>query len=67
MASNLTHIFKVGQNVKCNLDGKLYKGIVKETHEDYIIVDIPEVSDHCWFEQGLNLSDVYPEYNFEER
>lgn len=45
--SDLTHIFKVGQKVKCSMDGKFYNGTVKETHTDYIIVDIPEISDHC--------------------
>ena len=64
MAADLTHIFKVDQKVRCRLDGEFYKGTVKEVYEDYIIVDIPEVSDHCWFEQGLNAGCVFPEYNF---
>lgn len=29
---------------------KEYKGVVKEVHTDYLIVDIPEISDHCRFE-----------------
>lgn len=68
--ANLTHIFKVGQKVRVRkgnniLDGYGWnKGTVKEVYEDHIIIDIPEVSDHCWFEEGFNLSDVYPEYNF---
>ena len=67
--ANLTHIFKVGQKVKVRggdaIDGYRWnKGTIKETHEDYIIIDIPEISDHCYFEEGFNLSDVYPEYNF---
>lgn len=62
--SDLTHLFKVGQKVKCRIDNKMLDGTVIETHKDHIIVDVPEVSDHCWFEQGLNLEDVYPDYNF---
>ena len=61
---DLTHLFKVGQNVKCNMDGIFYDGEVKETYTDHIIVDIPNVSDHCWFENGFNIGDVYPSYNF---
>ena len=48
--ADLTHLFKVGQIVKCRLDGDAYTGTVKETYTDHIIVDIPDVSDHCWFE-----------------
>lgn len=48
--SNLTHLFSVGQKVRCNTD--------------HIIIDIPEVSNHCWFENDFNIGDVYPEYNF---
>ena len=62
--ANLTHLFHVGQKVKCNFDGKFYDGVVKETYVDHIIVDVPDISDHCWFEEGLNIGDVYPDYNF---
>ena len=62
--SKLQHLFKVGQNVKCNMDGTMQKGIVTEVHDDHIIVDIPEVSDHCWFESGFNIGDVQPVYDF---
>lgn len=62
--NNLTHLFKIGQKVRCNMDGIFYNGTVVETHNDHIIVDIPEISDHCWFEEGWNIGCVYPEYNF---
>ena len=62
--ANLIHIFKPGQKVRCNMDGDFYKGTVTKTDVDYIIVDIPEISDHCRFESGFNIEDVYPEYNF---
>lgn len=62
--SNLTHIFRIGQKVRCNLDGTFYSGTVKETYADHIIVDIPGISDHCWFESGFNIGDVHPEHNF---
>ena len=29
--ANLIHLFKVGQEVRCNMDGTFYKGTVKET------------------------------------
>lgn len=64
--SNLIHLFKVNQKVKCKLDNKLYNGTVKETYTDHIIIDVPEISDHCYFEEGFNMDCVYPEYNFEE-
>lgn len=62
--SNLTHLFKVNQKVKCNMDGKFYDGTVTEVYTDHIIVDIPQISDHCWFEQDFNLDCVHPVYNF---
>lgn len=65
--ANLTHLFSTGQKVRCKLDGVFYKGKIKETYDDHIIVDIPQISDHCWFEDGWNIEDVYPEYNFKGR
>ena len=64
--SDLTHLFTIGQPVRCRLDEKFYKGTVKETYPDHIIVDIPEISKHCWFENDFNMDCVYPEYNFQE-
>lgn len=62
--ANLTYLFHVGQKIKCNFGGKFYKGTVKETYPDHIIVDVPEISDHCWFEEGFNIGDVYSDYIF---
>ena len=39
--ANLTHLFKPGQKVCCKMDGTFFKGTVKETAPDHIIVDIP--------------------------
>ena len=64
--SDLTHLFTIGQPVRCRLDEKYYKGTVKETYPDHIIVDIPEISKHCWCENDFNMDCVYPEYNFQE-
>ena len=61
---DLTHLFPKGQKVKCRMDGSLHKGTIKEIYQDHVIVDIPEISDHCWFEEGFNLDDLFPEYNF---
>ena len=38
--ANLIHLFKVGQKVRCNMDGTFYKGTVKETYTDHIIVAV---------------------------
>lgn len=62
--SDLTHLFNVGQKVKCNFDGKLHEGTVTETYTDHIIIDVPGISNHCWFENGFNIGDVNPDYNF---
>ena len=62
--ADLTHLFKAGQIVRCRLDGDTYTGTVKETYTDHIIVDIPDVSDHCWFESGFKIGDVQPVYDF---
>lgn len=64
--SDLTHLFTVGQKVRCKMDGVFYKGTVTETYTDHIIIDIPDISNHCWFENGFNIGDVFPEYNFQE-
>lgn len=65
--SDLTRLFKVGQKVRyCNSDtGKWHKGKIKEICPDHVIVDIPDLSDHCWFEENFNLEYLYPEYNFD--
>lgn len=62
--ADLRHLFRVGQPVRCRLEGSFYKGTIKEVYNDHIIVDIPELSDHCWFESNFNLDCVYPDYNF---
>ena len=38
----------------------------QETYPDHIVVDIPEISEHCWFENDFNMDCVYPECNFKE-
>lgn len=65
--SDLTHLFTVGQVVKCKFDDDFCIGTVKETYQDHIIVDVPEVSDHCWFENGLNIDCVFPVYEILEK
>ena len=62
--SDLTHLWKVNQPVRWNSDGKMIKGKVKEVYPDHLIVDCPGISDHLWFESGLNFDTLYPEYNF---
>lgn len=62
--NDLTHLWKPGQKVKWRTESGLLEGKVKEVYSDHLIVDIPKVSDHCWFEEGFNLGDLYPDYNF---
>ena len=63
MSNDLTHLLKVGQKVKCRLDGKVENGVVKEVFPDHVIVDIPAICDHCWFSEGFNMDCLYPDYN----
>ena len=64
--ADLRTLFKVGQKVKCkNPDnGRFDNGIVKETHEDHMIVDVENVCDHMMYMNGFNMDLVFPEYNF---
>ena len=61
--SKLNHLFKEGQAVRVNLDGKFFKGTVAKTYEDHIIVNAPEISDHLYYDEDM-IGTVYPEYNF---
>ena len=69
--ANLTHLFKIGENIKYVVNDfdekKIYDGTVKEVAADHVLVDIPEISDHMWFEEGMNLDMLYPAYNFTEK
>ena len=40
--NDLTHLFKIGQKVRCDMDGVFHKGTVREIYEDHIIVNIPD-------------------------
>ena len=62
--ANLIHLFKIGQKVKCNFDETFFDGTVREVYPDYILVDVPQISNHCRYENEINICDVYPEYNF---
>lgn len=66
--ANLTHLFEVGQKVKCkNTDFDATKefedGIVKKTYEDHIIVHLTDLDIDMWYEEGFNMDCVYPDYN----
>jgi len=61
--SDLTHLFKVGQKVVCLFDGEQYDGTVTETNTAHIIVNVPDISEHCYFDNDM-LDLVYPAYNF---
>jgi uncharacterized protein Veg len=67
--ANLTHLFKVGQKVKCKNDDfdslqKFDNGIVTEVYPDHIIVNLTELDVNMWYEEGFNMDMVYPDYNF---
>jgi hypothetical protein len=65
--ADLAHLFKAKQKVRYHDPGTggWHNGEIKEIHPDHVIVDIPDISDHCWFEEDLNLEYLYPEYNFD--
>lgn len=50
--SNFT-FFQNGQPAMCLLGGIRYKETITETREDYIVVNVPEISDHCVFESDM--------------
>ncbi len=66
--ANLTRLFPIGQKVKYmdkepwETKPRMYKGIVVESYEDHVIVDVPQISDHMWFEEGFNLEQLYIDY-----
>ena len=55
--ADLAHLFKAKQKVRYHDPdtGGWHNGEIKEIHPDHVIVDIPDISDHCWFEEDLNL------------
>ena len=60
----VSRLFKVGQAVRVLSDGQFHKGVVKQVSDNDMIVDVPDICDHVLYEQGWNLGNVYPEYNF---
>ena len=62
--ADLTHLWKVGQPVKWRTEDGFLEGEVREVHPDYLLVNVYKVSDHCKFQEGINLGDLYPVYNF---
>lgn len=36
----------------------------KINQEIKVLIDVPSISDHMWYEQDFNLDEVYPLYNF---
>ena len=58
--------YKVGQTIEWmyddilsvleNVSGKPNVGTIKEVHEDHILVDCPEINDHCWLDEDLEDS-----------
>ena len=67
--NDLTHLFKVGQKVKIRNDDfdimqKWNNGIVKEVYSDHIIVTNTDLNYNGWYEENLNIGNIYPDYNF---
>lgn len=66
--ADLTHLFKVEQNVKirCEEFGEvdIYNGIVKEVYVDHIIVKNTDLNINGYYEEGFNIDWIYPDYNF---
>lgn len=63
----LASSFVKDQRVKCIFDdgplGKKWELVGKVTlvdaNEGYILVDVPDISDHCRYEEGFNLESSY--------
>ena len=67
--SNLTHLFKPGQKVFYKNDDfdaikKMIPCIVKATFPDHIIITDTDTNTDLYIEPGINLGNVYPDYNF---
>lgn len=62
--ANLSHLFSVGQEVVYMDEGKKHDGVVSQIFSDHIIVNVPSISDHLWFEEGFNIGFLFPKYNF---
>lgn len=67
--ADLTHLWKVGQRVRIRSNDfemqEWLTGYVQEVYSDHLIVYCNEIDHNMWFEQGMNMGDLYPEYNFE--
>lgn len=50
--------FEEDQNVKCELDGKYYTGLVTGVYRDHIIVYVKELGLSCRFTNGINIDHV---------
>ncbi len=44
--------FKIGDKIIWQTETKQYFGTVKEVYNDHLIVNVPDVSDHCWFDKN---------------
>lgn len=69
--ANLTHLFHVGQKVRVRNNDfdavqKWNNGTVKEVYPDHIIIHHDELDFDGWYEEGLNIGNVFPDYNFGE-
>ena len=66
--ADLTHIFHVGQKVRVfvadDIWQKWHKGTVKETHEDYILVDVPDICDHMQYENDYPMRRKTPCFSY---
>lgn len=68
--TDLTHLFKIGQKVKIkneqDFTNKVYfdDGEIIETYPDHIIVKNIKYDVNGWYEEGFNIGEIYPDYNF---
>ena len=67
--ANLAHLFHVGQKVRISNNDfdslqKWDDGVIKEAHEDHIIVTETKTNTDGWYEEGFNIDLIYPDYNF---
>lgn len=68
--SDLTHLFQKKQKVFYKNDDfdavkRNIPCIVKEIHPDHMIITDIETNTDLYIEESFNLSQVYPDYNFD--
>lgn len=68
--TDFTHLFTKGQKVYYKNEDfdaihRIIPCIVKEIYKDHMIITDIETDTDLYIEEGFNLSQIYPDYNFD--